>query len=273
MICKFFQPSQPLQAYVKEYLVVHFQFAGLDIDAVRTYTPCPEQCLTFDPRGRITAVNRQTGKTERRGYAYLSGQQTTSYELHFDPDYLMIKVVFQPGALFKLLGIPLNEFNGYVDAESVLNDEIRSVNEQLANAEDYKNMLEIVERYLLHKSRQIKDHNSPIDHLQHILDLHTGQFSLKWFASQACLSPRQFERKFSERIGISPKLYYRINRFSKAFELKEKNPALSWLDIAIDCGYADFQHLNKDFKQFSGTTPTILLSDYANRTEKILNLV
>jgi AraC-like DNA-binding protein len=186
----------------------------------------------------------------------------------------MIKVVFQPGALFRLLNIPLAEFGGvYVDAASVLNKEMRSINEQLANAENYASMIQIVEDYLLRKVRNIKMASQPIDMIGDILNNQPDQFSLQWFASQACLSPRQFERKFIERIGISPKLYCRITRFHKAFEMKDKNPGLDWLSVAIACGYADFQHLNKDFKQFAGVTPSILLKDQGQVTEKALNLV
>lgn len=274
MIYKFFQPLPALQDYVKEYLLLHFKFNGLSIKPVRSYTPRPEQCLTFDPRGHITAINRQTGEKQRRNYSYLSGQQISCYDLHFDQDYLMLKVVFQPGALFQLFGIPLIEFGGiYVDAATVLNKEMRLINEQLANAENYIKMIQIVDEYLLHKVKKIKKLHQPIDKMADILNHQPNLFSLQWFASQACLSPRQFERKFLERIGISPKLYCRITRFHKAFEMKEKHPDLDWLSIVLACGYSDFQHLNKDFKQFSTLTPSILLKDQAQVTEKLLNLV
>lgn len=273
MIYQLFRPLPALQDYVKEYLLLHFKFEGLSVNPSRPYTPQAEQCLTFDPRGRITAIDRQSGTTQHRSYAYFSAQQTTCYDLHFDSDYLMLKVVFQPGALFKLFGTPLHELTGYIDADAIMNKEIAFVNEQLVNTEDYLKMIQIVELYLLNKTKGIKNKNRPIDKLANILNLQPDRFSLKWFADQACLSPRQFERKFLECIGVNPKLYCRITRFNKAFELKNTNPQLDWLSIAMACGYTDFQHLNKDFKQFADVTPTTLLREYDLRTEKMLNLV
>lgn len=273
MIYKFLQPIPALQEYVKEFLLLHFEFEGLSVNPQREYTPCPEQCLTFDPRGHITSINKQTGEIQRRSSSYISGQQSTCYDLHFDPNYLMIKVVFHPGALFKLTGIPLHEFNGYVDASAVLNREIDQVNEQLANTFDYLKMIEVVENYLVTKVKNKKLQDQPIDKIQYILNNQPSQFSLKWFAGQACLSPRQFERKFTERIGVSPKLYCRIARFHKASEMKENNPAMDWLDVALNCGYSDFQHMNKDFKQFASATPTTMLKNHALATERMLNLV
>ncbi|MCO5949887.1 helix-turn-helix domain-containing protein [Mucilaginibacter flavidus] len=273
MIYRFFQPQPALKAYVKEYLLLHFRFDGLSIDPTRLYIPQPEQCLTFNPKGHLTAINQHTGKVQRRNYSYISGQQTSCLELHFDQDYLMLKVIFQPGALYRLLGIPLSEFADlYVDAETVLHREMRQVNEMLANAVGYQDIIGIVEGYLLQKTSGIKVNTQPIDKISDILNRQPTQFSLNWFAEQACLSPRQFERKFLERMGISPKLYCRIARFYKAFQLKDKTSDVNWLAVALDCGYADFQHLSKDFKQFANTTPTALLKAESVAVERQLKL-
>ena len=95
---------------------------------------------------------------------------------------------------------------------------------------------------------------------------------LDWLANQANLSPRQFERKFNERIGIGPKLYSRISRFYQTFDYKEKHPAIDWLTVAVQFGYTDYSHLAKDFKQFANVTPNIMVKEYAQRPEIIVNL-
>jgi transcriptional regulator GlxA family with amidase domain len=70
------------------------------------------------------------------------------------------------------------------------------------------------------------------------------------------LSLRQYERKFIERMGISPRYFNKIVRFENAFRMKNKHPHLDWLTIAIHCGYYDYQHLVKDYKKFTTQTPT-----------------
>ena len=258
MIYQTFQPQLALQTYVKEYLLLHFDFNFFSKKPIRTYTPQPEQCLTFNPKGHLTAINKQTGEVQRRNYSYFSAQQISTYDLSLDTDYLMLKIVFQPSAMFQLFKIPLDEFGGlYVDAETIFNKEMRLVNEQLANATKYLNMINIIENYLLQKVKKIKHQIQPIDNIATILNNQPDQFSLQSISSQVYLSPRQFERKFIERIGVRPKLYHRITRFHRAFELKNSNPKLDWLSVAIICGYTDFQHLNKDFKEFSTMTPTV----------------
>ena len=84
---------------------------------------------------------------------------------------------------------------------------------------------------------------------------------LDQLASDACLSVRQFERKFRERLGVSPKLFSRIARFRHAYKLRETDPVRSWIDIAYACSYYDPNHLVKDFQQFAGTNPSQLFDE------------
>ena len=74
-------------------------------------------------------------------------------------------------------------------------------------------------------------------------------------ANEVGLGFKQFERKFKERMGIMPKLFSRIHRFDQAFCLKNLNPAMDWLTIAIRCGYYDYQHLVRDYKIFTSMSP------------------
>ncbi len=274
MIYKIYTPSIIVQEYIEKYHLLHFNLKGLPYSPTRSYYPRAEQCLTFDPRGRITGINKQTGEKQIRSFSYLSQQQTSTYDLRFEEDYLMLKVVFKPGALFRLLGIPLQEFNEkYIDAESVIPLEVQLVNEQLANTLDYGQMIQIVEKYLIGKIQKVKVARQPIDKVFDLINSDTNLFSLDWIASQACLSTRQLERKYLERIGVSPIVYHRISRFNKALKMKEDNPFLSWFSIAITHGYTDLQHLIKDFKQFSGSTPTNLINEEAGSIHRQLKLV
>ena len=79
--------------------------------------------------------------------------------------------------------------------------------------------------------------------------------TLNQLSKEACLSVKQLERKFKERTGVNPKLYQRIIRFDKAFRLKNSHPEFDWLRIALDCGYHDYQHLVKEYKDFTGMSP------------------
>lgn len=78
-------------------------------------------------------------------------------------------------------------------------------------------------------------------------------------ASNACLGPKQFNRVFSEYVGMNPKSYQRLLRFHKAMmKMREGKDALK--DIAYDCGYTDLAHMTKDIQQLCGHNPSELLA-------------
>jgi transcriptional regulator GlxA family with amidase domain len=118
-------------------------------------------------------------------------------------------------------------------------------------------MVQVVENYLLSKINKARKDHYFIDEIAAFMLAHPSKFSLDDIANQACLSPRQFNRKFTQRLGIGPKLYSRIIRFYRAYKYKEQNPSADWLSVAVLFNYSDYQHLVKDFKEFAGVTPAI----------------
>ena len=173
----------------------------------------------------------------------------------------MFRVNFHPGALYRLLGIPLYEFiDDWFDAETATNHEINEVNERLANSANYNDMIKIVEEYLKTKIQKVKTDFHPLDKVASYIFTHSPQVSLDWLAREACLCQRQFNRKFHERIGVSPKMFSRIVRFFKAYKYKEAHASEDWLTVALLFGYADYQHMAKEFKEFAHVTPNLWIS-------------
>jgi transcriptional regulator GlxA family with amidase domain len=78
-------------------------------------------------------------------------------------------------------------------------------------------------------------------------------------AHRAGLSTRQFERRFRQAVGISPKLFSRMQRFQRVFSALEESGA-KWADAAVECGYYDQAHLIRDFQEFAGKPPAALLA-------------
>ena len=92
-----------------------------------------------------------------------------------------------------------------------------------------------------------------------------GLVNVTDLASEYFISKRQFERKFKEFAGFSPKTFSRINRFQAT--LKEYGSGKSLTDIAYDCGYYDQSHFINDFKEFSGYSPKAYFSGKAEGSE------
>jgi transcriptional regulator GlxA family with amidase domain len=131
-------------------------------------------------------------------------------------------------------------------------------------------MVEVVETYLVRSVARATRNVLPVDRAAARLTADPRPISLDWLARQACLSPRQFNRKFTERIGVGPKLYSRLVRYHRAYRFKEVHPDIAWPTVAIECGYTDYQHLVRDFRQFTDATPNSWLQEDAESPENVL---
>jgi len=128
----------------------------------------------------------------------------------------------------------------------------------------------IVEKFLLCYVNKLKQ-LLPIDDVLPMLIQQGGLLNIDQLASQSCLSIRQFERVFKQRIGLPPKYFCRLVRFAKAWIIKEQRPATSWIKIAHECGYFDQMHLIHDFQEFAGVNPSVIESELLNSQSKFFN--
>lgn len=91
-----------------------------------------------------------------------------------------------------------------------------------------------------------------------------GQVRMDTLAAHCCLSLRQFERRFKQRMGVSPKFFARLLRFEGLLDAmieawrQEEMPSLA--DLAYRSGYQDQAHLIHEFKLWIGHTPGTLLA-------------
>ena len=273
MIYQYIAPSPVLQEFVRDYLIAHFIFDKEQKIPFKPYSPKPEQTITFLPKGNLTISNPLTGEMQQAPKISICGQQVSRYNFFLTSEYKMLRVHFHPGALYRLLHIPLVEFTDcWFDAGSVISREILEVNERLAYCLNYAQMIAVVEDYLIKKIKKVSAGSHSLDNVASCILTNPSRFSLDWLAKQSCLSPRQFNRKFTERMGVGPKLYSRVVRFYNAYQYKETHPQDDWLTIALLFGYTDYQHMVKDFRQFAQVTPNLWINQDNQSPERILHL-
>lgn len=256
MVLSEYTPSENLKQFIRVYRIVHFVFNDIAIIPYKPYPPRPEHCLSFYPRDTETVEYLNHGTTISNLKCVLIGQQTEVTNRYVGKDFLVFQVVFCPGGLYRLTGIPSYELtNSYIDAETVFEKDIKEVNDKLNDAANVDEMVLAVETFLLKNIKKaVKDFNG-IDEVTKQILIADKILNIEGLAKKSCLSLRQYERKFIERMGISPRYFGKVARFENAFRMKNKYPHLDWLSIAIHCGYYDYQHLVKDYKQFTNQTP------------------
>lgn len=273
-------PQPALREYVRLFQIVGCTFpSSMTVLPVKPYWPRAENCLSFFPKDPEKVEYGFDGMPTESATSRLHGQHSIVTNRYVGQDFMVFQVQFQPGALARLTGLALNELsNTFIDAEAVFSKEICALNERLSYTKHYTEMVPLVEDFLfyiigLRQKSRYKSNILPIDNVgQYILDK-KGNVSLDWLANQACLSTRQFYQQFLKRHGVSPKLYARITRFEHAIKHKHLNSHKDWLTIALELGYYDYQHLVRDFKEFTTLTPNQFLVAEEGGPERAFGVV
>jgi AraC-like DNA-binding protein len=258
MLLKDFMPSRGVAEFVQCYRIVHFNFEKNQAIPSKPYTPRPENCLAFYPYDTERIQYAENGKQVQHLPVVLVGQHLGLTHRFIGHEFLVIQIIFQAGALYRLTGIPLSELNNaYLSADTVFGRDIHFTNEQLYHAKDYATMIQIVNQFILGLLKKNRKDLHPIDAVCQTMLKTNANVSLDQLARASCLSIKQFERNFKDRTGVNPKVFSRLIRFDNAFRTRNAQPHWSWQRIAFDCQYYDYQHLVRDYKAFTGFLPSV----------------
>jgi len=250
-------------------MIVHASVPDSAAPVICPYPPTPQNSLFFYINDPIKV--QMDGEADFTGQprSVIVGPQLTRVTLDINRDHKAVRVGFHPGGLHRLLGFPLSQMiDSNFDAVDVFGKEMTFVNEQLQEAGSFDEMKMIIEKFLLEKVKGLKS-ALPFDTAMKELLHADGNVSIEKIAAMSCLSLRQFERTCKTRIGLPPKLFARLARFSKAYRLREKFPDLSWTHIAHESGYFDQAHFIRDFKEFAGVAPRKIEGELVTTTIRL----
>lgn len=82
-----------------------------------------------------------------------------------------------------------------------------------------------------------------------------GNIRISQLADDSNYSERHVSRIFQESMGLSPKAFARVIRFQYALDSLLNMPSHAIGDYFYDLGYSDQAHFQREFKQYTGTTP------------------
>lgn len=181
----------------------------------------------------------------------------------------ILGVHFKPGGGF--FACPADELhNQGIPLDCLLGRRIRELREQLMAAATPQVQFSILERFLLAEWYQFQKRNNQHPAVRFGVDqFATHARSVAAVTEQIGLSSTRFTQLFRAQVGLTPKVFSRVQRFQRAIRRLENQQAVDWVALALDCGYYDQAHFIHDFQAFAGLNPTT----YAAQPGKRLNHV
>ena len=246
-----FAPPESLKPFIK-----FFWAFSSDIDS-------PEMTLRAFPDGcpGVIMVQSESAvcdiqKKQLPGI-YLHGQPVKASELTYSGEISVLGINFHPHALRSVFGIAANELtNTGIDLTSIHTKQSISLSEQLVNEETVEGRIKMLSNYLLYQHQHnIRQTDETVKYAIALIAQSKGNLSLKELRQKLQISERGLERRFSQAIGISPKLFTRIIRFQETLDQLRTNSYDKLSDIAYENEYFDQSYFIRVFKEFTGFSP------------------
>jgi methylphosphotriester-DNA--protein-cysteine methyltransferase len=178
---------------------------------------------------------------------------------------------FKPEGLFPIFAVPAAEIlSRFADVEMLVKRDFGDFCHRIKDAHSTGERISLAESFLLKKIGNKLGTPHYLHFASEIIRQRNGQISLQELAGEVFISPRQLEREFKQKIGISPKQYMRIARLNSVQKMiNETTSKQDFSGISYDAGYADQAHFIRDFKYFTGKSPRRFIE---NRKHFIVNI-
>ncbi|KAA6457161.1 AraC family transcriptional regulator [Acidobacteria bacterium AB60] len=173
----------------------------------------------------------------------------------------LIGVVFEPGALPLFTGDAADLFsNRSIALEDLWGTQASGLRDRLRELSAPGARLAVLEEWLtglLHEcnanGRQVP---SPVVYALAHFHRVSSFNSVREVARSTGWSERRFSQVFRESVGLTPKVWCRIQRFQRAVARLHSGRDVHWTELALDCGFYDQSHFANEFRAFSGIDPT-----------------
>ncbi len=260
MYFKAFRPSPALSAYIRSYYYLCTDGESGGNKKLMHYPTDGSPKLVINLGDTFLAGDNKNNLKSFSGCRVL-GSLTRKMVSKTGGRTAFIAIRFMPGkfaSFFSIKGIELTNTNTAL--ESLWGVWGKEFEQRLYNLSTIQDMLVYIESVLLKKlqnqSRFDIEISAALDMIWHT----NGQIRVRDLSNHVGLSLRQFERRFSNLVGLYPKRLCRIIRFANIISTCDDGLRQNWVRKALEGGYSDHAHFIRECKFFTGLSPKTYLA-------------
>ncbi|HZY78862.1 MAG TPA: helix-turn-helix transcriptional regulator [Cyclobacteriaceae bacterium] len=254
------KPSKALEQYVKCFYTLEHQ-SNVLIEDYAFATGCIEVMFTL--RGSPWQVG-SNGVFRNTSPVEMWGQILKPLAFRIPGPGKTFGIRFYPATASFLLNDDVNNFNdGVFDLAGITGGSISELHAKLQDEVLVSQQISLVESYLLKRLEERSKVVEKITFVQRVMNevTHKDFFdNIENVAGWYGISSRYLQKVFVQQTGLSPKLYMKINRFQNSLVMLGKK-GVSLTSVAYACGYFDQSHFIREFKSFTGVSPSLFLPE------------
>ena len=204
------------------------------------------------------------------GYAMVGGARCAFFVRDVSVETRSVGVMLQPGAAQVLLGAPEDALaDRHTPLDALWGADADFALERLHGADSLARQLSILEALLsarLAASSRAHGLHPAVAHALGRMAAYestaTGPATegaqagtIRELVKHSGYSHRRFIALFRGMTGLAPKQYARMLRFDGVLGRFALDPTRPWIDLALEAGYSDQAHFNRDFLAIAGLSP------------------
>jgi len=261
---KYFTPSDTLKPYIKHYYL--FESCS-DTVFEDTVFPSGEMEMIFN-LGEGVWESSVENKFTPTPPIELWGQITKPLPIKSRGRHTMLGIRFLTHSAACFFNDEIGMFNDHVsDLGDIIGNPVKVLHSQLLETTAPDSRIALIESFLLKRLAGNGKKSLRIEKVAHILTSikqHSAEDNISHIASSHGITTRYLHKLIYQHTGLSPTSFNKINRFQLSLRLIAKNDQ-ALTSIAYDCGYFDQSHFIRDFKSFTGITPSAYLENSRNK--------
>lgn len=254
MQIRIIKPAKKIQDHIQKITVFR---TPKKIIYQQKITPSPFTCLSYN-HFDIPKFQVNNSVTQPQHKIQLSGPKINDdiYALH-QGKLNQVLIELKPSSFFYLFHkSPTELVNQVVSLEKLTrNTRIEKLSNELALNNNYQSHIKKLTEFL----EELKPRAfAPIDYVEdaiHLIEKTSGNITVQSLCEQINKSERQFNRKFTEVIGIAPIQYIKIRQLHYIINLLQLKQHNSMMELAYDTGFYDPAHFANSFKKLTGMSP------------------
>lgn len=251
------EPHAMLKPYIEKMWV--FESSGrLLADDLKLVVPNGNVKLTIAVRNGITAVMNENIFHSKEHSISLTGLVDVPLKLDVEKDISTetIGIEFNPKGVYRFFHFNLNEVKNQIyPLGDVLDNAGRELEEKIANAVSVRQKVFLLQQFLL---QQLLQNNEDLifEYCVGLIRSSGGKVTVQELEKKTGYSSRWLNMKFIERLGVSPKNLSSIIRFSRYYQAFISGNTHGLLKNDFYEYYYDQSHFIKNFKRFTGLSPS-----------------
>lgn len=247
-------PSSPLISLIHHYEWLEIETGSSDTSLI-THASYSSGFMFLFGSGKEKATQFYNQETTQLTNNNLINPSTCFGRLKTIEQTTVFRIIFQPGALYSIYGIPLHHLrNTITHIEYTLDTGISHVYECMSEQNQFLECIHLFEAYLLQKAITALNMNL-FQQIKSVISRNTLTIHATSLAEYMATSKRNLNRKMSQELGISAKEFLQTHRFCEVLQYLDRHAQEQLSQVGLRFNYFDQAHFIRDFKKRLGCTP------------------